>query len=86
MKLENARTSLQPLQNEQYNKQMATAKDKAFEKSNELHHEEAVTIDKVKTVVDKLNEFIEPLQTNLKFEFREKPRRILCYSSKPING
>ncbi|WP_164668086.1 flagellar protein FlaG [Virgibacillus doumboii] len=72
MKLENTLTGTQPLQNEQYNRQMTTAKEKVAEKENELQNEELINTDKIKTVVDKLNEFTEPLRTNLRFEFHEK--------------
>lgn len=34
--------------------------------------EEKVTAKKVETAVNKINDFIEPLKTNLKFEYHEK--------------
>lgn len=68
MKVENVRT--QPLQNEQNSRRMAT--EKVLSKNNKNQKEEVINTDNVKTVVDKLNEFTEPLHTNLKFEFHEK--------------
>jgi flagellar protein FlaG len=37
-----------------------------------LHKDLVINKDKVETVASKLNEFIEPLRTDLKFEFHEK--------------
>lgn len=72
MKLENALTSTQPLQSEKINRQMTAAKDKVAEAKTALHDEEIINTDKVKTVVEKLNEFTEALRTDLKFEYHEK--------------
>ncbi|MGP4105573.1 flagellar protein FlaG [Virgibacillus sp. L01] len=72
MKLENALTGTHPLQNEEFNRQMAAAKDKVAEKKTALHDKEVINTDKVRTVVEKLNEFTETLRTDLKFEYHEK--------------
>ncbi|MBP1947976.1 flagellar protein FlaG [Virgibacillus litoralis] len=72
MKLENALTGTHPLQNEKFSRQMSAAKDKVAEKKTALHDEEVINTDKVRTVVDKLNEFTESLRTDLKFEYHEK--------------
>lgn len=73
MKLENGLTRTQPLQNEYHNRRITTAMEKITSENSEIQDEEKlVNTEKVKTAVDKLNGFMEPLRTNLKFEFHEK--------------
>jgi len=45
---------------------------KGMEEDTALHKDTAVSKEKVETVISKLNEFIEPVRTNLKFELHEK--------------
>ncbi|WP_099159881.1 flagellar protein FlaG [Virgibacillus ndiopensis] len=77
MRLDNIITGSHPLQTREHNELLTSAKNRStIEKINEINHEkqgEEITSSKeVKTVVSKLNEFIEPTRTNLKFEFHEK--------------
>ncbi|MFC4557521.1 flagellar protein FlaG [Virgibacillus kekensis] len=72
MKIETTLTGTQPLQNGTYNRQITSAMEKVDEIQKVLKEERAADSNEVKTVVDKLNEFTEPLRTNLRFEFHEK--------------
>lgn len=77
MKLEKVSTGLQPLHSETYNKQLTSAANGNFEKASQtqeikLYDEKAINKEDIEKVTSKLNEFIEPLRTNLKFEYHEK--------------
>lgn len=66
----------QPLQNNDHNKNMTIAMGRSRLKSMEndlnLHKEPVINQDKVKTVVSTLNRIMEPLHTDLKFQYHEK--------------
>lgn len=77
MKLEKVTTGLHPLQSETFNRRNASAangalKTKIQHEPVELHDQEVIHTEEIETVVSKLNEIIEPLRTNLKFEYHEK--------------
>ncbi|SET09633.1 flagellar protein FlaG [Oceanobacillus limi] len=76
MRLDSISTASKPLQNSNHNKEIAS-KSKTVEQ--ERSRQEDLFKDKfnnntkkIDTVVDKMNEFIEPLQANIKFEYHEK--------------
>lgn len=77
MRLEKVVTGSQPLQSETYNKHITSAANGTIEKTGqiqeiELHDKKIINTEDIETVISKLNEFIEPLRTNLKFEYHEK--------------
>lgn len=76
MQLEKVINGSQPLQNNDNNKNMTIAMDRSKVQSNgqdvELHKEPVINQDKVETVVSTLNRIMEPLQTDLKFQYHEK--------------
>ncbi|MFZ3576909.1 flagellar protein FlaG [Virgibacillus sp. DJP39] len=77
MKIENVVTGSQPLQSETNNKPNTSAiegtiKKLEINKEIELHDEKVINKEDIETVISKLNEFIEPIHTNLKFEYHEK--------------
>ncbi|OZU88795.1 flagellar biosynthesis protein FlaG [Virgibacillus indicus] len=77
MRLEKVMNESQPLLNGEHNKQMTTAMNKSAEQAGNdnkiaLHKEIVINKDKVESVISKLNEIIEPLRTNLKFQYHEK--------------
>ncbi len=51
-----------------------------------LQKDSVINKDKVDTVVSKLNEFIEPLRTDLKFEFHEKLNEYYVTLVNPITN
>ncbi|WP_404454293.1 flagellar protein FlaG [Virgibacillus necropolis] len=70
-------TGSQPLQSETYNRQTTSANDGTIEKTSvhqkiELHDQGIINKENIETIVSKLNGLIEPLRTNLKFEYHEK--------------
>ncbi|MGY0693533.1 flagellar protein FlaG [Virgibacillus sp. FSP13] len=81
MRLENVSIGSHPLHDRNNNEQMTTAKDRSIsqlmepaqEQRNALHNsKEKTNKEDVKSVLSKLNDFMEPLRTNLKFEYHEK--------------
>ncbi|WP_234028538.1 flagellar protein FlaG [Lentibacillus sp. Marseille-P4043] len=81
MRLENVQNGSHPLHYRNNNEQMTTAKDRSIselmesaqEQGNTLHNSKEKTNEEdVKSVLSKLNDFMEPLRTNLKFEYHEK--------------
>ncbi|MEC5422855.1 flagellar protein FlaG [Virgibacillus sp. C22-A2] len=78
MRLEKVMNGSQPLLNGENNKQITTTATErstvqsSIEKEIALHKGKVINKDQVETVVSKLNEFIEPLRTNLKFQFHDK--------------
>jgi len=51
-----------------------------------LHKDLVINKDKVETIASKLNEFIEPLRTDLKFEFHEKLNEYYVTVVNPITN
>lgn len=50
-----------------------TSEIKTVSQVNEtLEHQQKPTLKQIETAVDKLNDFVEPLQTNLKFQLHEE--------------
>lgn len=63
----------QPLHNNEPNKRTETMMDKTeVQKDIVLHNDRVINKDQIKTVVSKLNQIIEPLRTDLKFQYHEK--------------
>lgn len=71
MRVESVSVGTQPLQNSDYNNRQA-ADDKAVEQVNQLKEVKEPTKSQVETVVEKLNDFFEPVTTNLKFQLHEE--------------
>ncbi|WP_430790967.1 flagellar protein FlaG [Virgibacillus flavescens] len=77
MRLEKVATGSHPLQSETHIKPKSSAAEGTMEKEVQsknivLHDQEVINREDIETVISNLNEFIEPLQTNLKFEFHDK--------------
>ncbi|MFD1361681.1 flagellar protein FlaG [Lentibacillus salinarum] len=74
MKLEDALTVVQPLQNEHNSKHMTPAKERDAENSTntEQYKELTMDADQAETIVSQLNAFMEPLRTSLEFELHDK--------------
>lgn len=72
MRLEEVTNGLQPLQTNNLSKQMNPPMDKSEQKVDLHNKETIINKDEVETVVDKLNQLMEPLRTNLKFQYHEK--------------
>ncbi|HLS09727.1 flagellar protein FlaG [Lentibacillus sp.] len=74
MKIENEPAPIQPLQNEQYNKQMLSAEDNTAKNNNNMAppDEKSVNSDQADNIVSQINELMKPIRTNLKFELHEK--------------
>ncbi|MFD2044995.1 flagellar protein FlaG [Ornithinibacillus salinisoli] len=76
MRLDSGSMISQPLPNSDYNKnstvnQMPVVQD-GNKKDFVLQQEKVVNTKEVDTVVKQMNEFLDPLRTNLKFEFHEE--------------
>ncbi|WP_188454134.1 flagellar protein FlaG [Virgibacillus oceani] len=76
MRLDRVNMGSQPLQNRENSVHSATAMNRsalqAINEHNKELQEDAINKSEVKTVLSKLNDFLEPIHTNLKFEFHEK--------------
>lgn len=65
------------LSNNEYSKQLRTAvRNRGIPNINDnklvAENEKVISSDEIKTVATKLNDFIEPVQTNLEFKFHEE--------------
>lgn len=74
MKLEKALTAVQPLQNEKNSKHMTAAKEKSAENRSDSapNNKQSMDGEQAESLVSQLNETVEPLRTNLKFELHDK--------------
>src|SRR5699024_4858457 len=72
MRIEQTLNSAQQTAADQQKTNMKMLQENIAKKDYDKTNEEIVTADKVETVVSKLNEFMEPLRTNLKFELHEE--------------
>jgi flagellar protein FlaG len=73
MRVESFSVGTQSLQNSDNNR-LQTESKTVVQASNEIQevNPEEVSVSKVETAVKKMNDFIEPLRTNLKFQFHEE--------------
>src|SRR5690606_6097848 len=73
MRLDNL-SMIQPLQNSGHNKFESSEQRPVMQdgNKNDFVLEDVINTKKVDTVVNQLNEFMEPLRTNLKFELHEE--------------
>lgn len=89
MKLEKTVIGSQPLQNREYSELYTPARNNP---KNDVENgkikgplnEEIINTDEVETVISKLNEFIEPVRTNLKFELHEKLKEYYVTVVNPV--
>ncbi|WP_240458670.1 flagellar protein FlaG [Virgibacillus sp. Bac330] len=75
MRLERIGTGSHPKLQEQSNDRQTVMKEainNVQSRTDVIRPSMVVTKDKLKTAVEKLNEFIEPLRTDLRFKFHEK--------------
>lgn len=74
MKVESVLRPNHPLQHEQNSKHMTSAKENSSVNNADTirQSEKEMDTEQVETIVSKLNEFMEPVRTNLEFEFHEK--------------
>ncbi|MUK90799.1 flagellar protein FlaG [Ornithinibacillus sp. L9] len=74
MRLDNLSMISQPLQNSGHNKFESSEQRPVMQdvNKNDFVLEDVINTKKVDTVVNQLNEFMEPLRTNLKFELHEE--------------
>lgn len=85
MRLEKTGIGLQPLQEIKHT-QTKKSKQQMVKDHDHKEHEEIISKEKVKTVVSKMNEVIEPLRTNLKFEFHEELNEYYVTVVNPITN
>ncbi|MGM8364590.1 flagellar protein FlaG [Virgibacillus sp. W0181] len=74
MKIEKVPTGKEPLYNDDYIKNRMSVMNRIVKHNNEENgnSEDPIHAKDVETVVDQLNGFIDPQQTNLKFEFHDE--------------
>lgn len=77
MRLENTFTGSSPLQSREYIKEINTVVERSREIMNTgekqaLYSDRKVKKDELEKIVDNMNDFVDPLQTNVRFQLHEE--------------
>lgn len=72
MRLEKSKIGSQPLQQIERLQQRNMHQQQMVKDPDHSKEDQMINKNEVKTVTDKMNDFLEPLRTNLKFEYHEE--------------